>query len=268
MTVISALGLFGATVTVTATTIDDAIWLISYVLPSSATASSTTNGERWSKTARILHGVIFVSSLEALAIASVIVAWAIKAGAVHHEKTDKKVDPDATDADQDDDALVFGIVAACLCWSLALLFYIKRVLKRRRRQMNQNQQQEAERQQLTENNAEYGSSSSSSLQSTQASPAKSSASCTSVSTVLSLTILGALDEVSYFPALILGDIFTPLEVCLGTLLAALAILGIITTCLAKFQPLVDALDRIPIYVVISIFATFLTVGVIYDLFTS
>ena len=32
-------------------------------------------------------------------------------------------------------------------------------------------------------------------------------------TVISLTTLGALDEVSYFPSLLLGKIFTPLDFC-------------------------------------------------------
>lgn len=139
------------------------------------------------------------------------------------------MDRDITDTDQDDDSILRGIVAACLCWSLALFFYIKKVLKRRRRRINQDQQQEPERQQLTGSNVEYGSSSSSSLQSTQSLPAKSSVTCSSISTVISLTTLGALDELSYFPALIVGNIFTPLEICPGTLLAALIILGVITT---------------------------------------
>ena len=81
---------------------------------------------------------------------------------------------------------------------------------------------------------------------------------------MSLTTLGALDELSYFPALLIGKIFTPLEICLGTLLAAVIILMVVGCCLAQCRPLVNCLDRIPIYTVIAVFATILTLEVLYE----
>ena len=43
-------------------------------------------------------------------------------------------------------------------------------------------------------------------------------------TVMSFTTLGALDEISYFPSSLLGKIFAPLDLILGTLFASCMVL--------------------------------------------
>ena len=67
----------------------------------------------------------------------------------------------------------------------------------------------------------------------------------SISMVIFFTTMGALDEISYFPALIMGKIFTPIELCVGAFIAAVLILSVISLFLAQCQPFVDCLDRIP-----------------------
>jgi len=83
-------------------------------------------------------------------------------------------------------------------------------------------------------------------------------------TVISLTTLGALDEISYFPALVVGRVFTPFDLCLGTFLAALVVLMIVTCFLQPLQPLMTWLDRIPLYGIVAMFATVLTMSVLWD----
>lgn len=82
----------------------------------------------------------------------------------------------------------------------------------------------------------------------------------SVWMIMSLTTLGALDEISYFPALLVGNVFSPSELCIGTLLASGIILVIVLMFLSKFKPLVDFLDSIPLYGIVGIFAVILTAG--------
>merc|ERR1712216_220028 len=72
--------------------------------------------------------------------------------------------------------------------------------------------------------------------------------------VISFTTLGALDEISYFPALIMGKIFTPMELCVGAFLASIIILIVINVFLVQCKPLVDCLDRIPLYGIVGMFA--------------
>jgi cadmium resistance protein CadD (predicted permease) len=257
-------GLVGATVTVVATTLDDAIWLVPYVGSSS-----------WATPARILHACLFVTTLEVLAIASVIAAFVIREGAsaatITHDNEKKE-------------EIVLGSIGAILCWILALFFYIKKLLKRRKRRMKQQQHQEEERIRLTTSTNEnhnkqddaegpaYGSSNDDNTTTEETEPPPPIITATkpftysTVPTVISLTTLGALDEISYFPALIVGKIFTPMDICCGTFLAALIILAMVTCCLARCQPLADCLDRIPIYAVIALFATVLTLDVLYDVF--
>lgn len=83
-------------------------------------------------------------------------------------------------------------------------------------------------------------------------------------TVIALTTLGALDEISYFPALVLGHVFTAWQLCLGTLLAAMTMLVIVICFLQPFQPIMNWLDRIPLYGIVAIFATVLTISTWWD----
>eukprot|EP01082_Thalassiosira_pseudonana_P013771 g11906.t1.1.5e17418b g11906 g11906.t1 contig6:829317-829952(+) len=85
--------------------------------------------------------------------------------------------------------------------------------------------------------------------------------------VISFTTLGALDEVSYFPTLLLGKMFTPLDLCLGTLLASCIVLLVVNLFLSQCKPILDFLDRIPLWVIVGGFATVLTVGVLVDVFS-
>ena len=87
-------------------------------------------------------------------------------------------------------------------------------------------------------------------------------------TVIALTAIGFLDEISYFPAVILGNIFDIYQLCLGTLFAAF-IMVMIQAILSNnycIQPIIKFLDNhIPLYGIISIFATILTVHLIIDI---
>jgi uncharacterized membrane protein YciS (DUF1049 family) len=87
-------------------------------------------------------------------------------------------------------------------------------------------------------------------------------------TVVSLTTLGALDEVTYFPSLILANIFTPAELIIGTTIAACLILLVVYCFLSPFKPILRFLDKIPTYGVIGMFAILLTIEVLWDLLSS
>ncbi|CAB9512065.1 expressed unknown protein [Seminavis robusta] len=250
---VSGVGLLGASVTVAATTLDDAVWLVPYVGSSS----------KWSTSARVVHAFLFLLTLLSLAVASVLVAFFITRSVTLTSSST------VTDENSKRQEILMGAIAATLCWILAIFFYVKKWLKRRRRQ-----RQEEERLIRLQDGESEGPNYDSTKGTTSSSPENqppsedhgdpTGLSCSSIGTVISLTMLGALDELSYFPALLVGKIFTPWEICLGTLLAAIFILLIVTCCLARCKPLADCLDRIPIYTVIALFATILTLGVLFD----
>jgi len=253
----SAAGLTGATVTVVATTIDDAVWLVPYV----------GSRRKWSWSARIVHALLFVATLEGLSMASVLVAWIIAATTTSSSSS--------SSGNPKRDEIILGSIGAALCWGLAIFFFVQKWLKKRRRQLQreqQQQQQAEERAPLTTSSSEpvagggaapYDSVTPGESEPTNDADPKST-SCGTMLTIVSLTTLGALDEVSYFPALVVGGIFSPLEICLGTMLAAVLILLVVTCFLSQCKPLVECLDRIPVYAVIAVFATVLTCGVLYD----
>ena len=83
--------------------------------------------------------------------------------------------------------------------------------------------------------------------------------------IISLTILGSLDEISYFPALIVGQIFTVAELICATLIASLLILCLVDVLKTRCNVCLYILDQIPLYAVIAVFALLLSIQVLLDL---
>ena len=84
--------------------------------------------------------------------------------------------------------------------------------------------------------------------------------------VLSFTLLGALDEISYFPAILLSNTFTIVQLNIAALIASVGVLCIIQFLLVAFTPVLEWMDKnIPLYGVVALFAILLTVeAVIQD----
>jgi len=225
------LGLVGATFLVAATTLDDAVWLVPY-----------TTSSKLSVATRVIHGVIFVCTLEVLAVLCCLTAQAVY----------------RLVGEQDD--WIFGALGAILCWTIAGVLYVKKIFKKRRRQQQQQQQQDTSVQ-LSASEG-YGTIP---VQDEEEIQEEEPLILFSPWTVISLTFLGALDEISYFPALLVGGVFTGWDLCLGTFLAACFILFIITAFLAQCRPLIEWLDSIPLYGIVGMFAIALTIGVLVDL---
>ena len=227
-------GLFGATLLISATTLDDAVWLVPYC--ASPTLSLST---------RILHGVTFVFTLECLAILCVAISLFLE----------KVVISSTSKAGSDrDTSVLFGALGAIICWGISIGLYLKKLLKRRRKEqaaMNR----EGEQSPLSLQSA---SDSSDEEEGTEIS------STPSPWLIVTLTTLGALDEISYFPALVVSNVFTPGQLLWGTFLAAILILVIVLRFLAKCEPIVEFLDSIPLYGIVGLFAVVLSFGVIVD----
>ena len=245
-------GLLGATLLVTATTIDDAVWLIPHC------ASPTLP-----LPIRILHALLFVLTLECLAVLCVGVSLILEEAVLNSTSS------------KDDASIFLGALGALLCWGISIGLYIKKLLKRRRRQ----QQQETEKRNyvLTEETPLQSPLNISEEDEEQSHDEKdqdgeesttSSQASASPWIIVTLTTLGALDEISYFPALIVSNVFSPWQLLWGTFLASIVILIIVLQFLAKFQPLVDFLDSIPLYGIVGMFAVVLSLGVWMDWTTS
>ena len=241
MVALSLAKLTGATAMVTLTTADDAIWLVPYTAP--YLPSST----------RIIHGLLFVGTLELLACGCVAVA-ALFQLAVSKKKISTTNWPD--------EEIILGSIGAGICWMIAIFLFLKKCLKRRRRAAERDMTQsekELHRAMTQKVSNQYGS-----IHVDDEDDEHQVSSEPSPWAVISFTTLGALDEVSYFPSLLLGGLFSPLDLCLGTLFAACIVLVLVTVFLARCKPVLDFLDRIPLYGIVGAFATVLTGGVIFD----
>ena len=240
-TATSLTGLVGATLMVAATTADDAIWLVPYTSPSLPLCT------------RLIHGALFIATLEVLVFVCVAVAsglqWAV--------------------SDEKNEEILLGSIGAGFCWIIAAALYIKKWLKRRRRAAAKSEFQ----QQTTHQTDNYGSVETQDREQPMSCEADSDNNDDdriiqlSPWAVVSFTFLGALDEISYFPSLVIGGLFTPLDLCLGTFFAACIVLIVVTLFLSKCKPLLDWLDDIPLYNIVGTFAIVLTAEVVWDVLT-
>ncbi|KAL7540923.1 hypothetical protein ACHAWF_006813 [Thalassiosira exigua] len=246
----------GATLMVAATTADDAIWLVPYTSPSLPLRT------------RLIHGALFVVSLECLAVGCVAVASGIQWAVSTSEDGDLgKLSPSGKWTEK----TILGAVGAAICWLVALFLCCCKWWKKRRRNLAKAKFQRETTQQASNT---YGA-----ITGSHDDDASEGESWTSVQggneedrlssepspcAVISFTTLGALDEVSYFPSLLLGQIVTPLDLCLGTFFAACIILAVVTLFLSQCRHLLHWLERIPLYWIVSAFAIALTAGVVRD----
>jgi len=237
-------GLFGAIMLVTVTTIDDAIWLVPYCV-----------SPQLSLVTKVMHATIFVATIEFLVTLCVLLSLTITKG-----------------IQVEQEEIIFGSIGAFLCWIVMFALIIKRILKNRKKRANAsiiatNANTETEEDVLLFDNHRVtnGETESSTLLSVIPEREVSNKQLDPCM-IISLTTFGALDEISYFPALLIGNIFTPFQLCLGTFIAAILVLIIVVFFLAKFKPLVDCLDRVPLYCIVGVFAVVLTVRVLLDIY--
>lgn len=244
-------GTFGATVAVLITTLDDSVWLVSFV-----GSSNLDSKARW------VHAVTFLASLLALSIVCCVIAVAIETGV-------------SASIDSEHLEIILEAIAATICWSLAIFIFVKKLLKRRRKRLQKEQEEEQQAATVKRCSVNYGAvaqgdeveelpkQDEGNNDDDRRAPT-SSQPCT----VVSLTTIGFLDEMSYFPTLIIGGVFTPWELFVATLFAGLIMLAIQVFLATQFKPLIDFLDdHVPLYGIITVFAVVLTLSLVWDLVT-
>mmetsp|Transcript_12672 Transcript_12672/g.29661 ORF Transcript_12672/g.29661 Transcript_12672/m.29661 type:complete len:329 (+) Transcript_12672:161-1147(+) len=301
---LSLTGLFGASITVLVTTLDDSIWLFPFV------ANGSYRPRRTLKV-RLINACTFLVTLMILSFLCCISAWGLVRVWGNSYKSDEKSDIGARTSTEILE-IQLEWISVVLCWTLASTFFVKKHLKKRRRLCQEKKQRdlvhvkeeeglkaalhvtnnvgpscrfsegyvEAHDTCVTEDEMQpisYGS-----LRAPERDfevlnhSLNKAASCEeedsvemdgfSPFTVATLTALGFLDEISYFPTLIIGKIFTVTELLLGTLLAGLTMLGIQFFLFRQCKPLVDFLDeRVPLYAIIACFAVILTGHLMLDI---
>lgn len=248
-------GIIGATILVASTTIDDAVWLVPY-----------TTSSHLPFYTKLINGITFVATLEALSLLCVGFYAALKHGLFlyyDNGSTGNNKDNytnDSLEKNEEHIGFIMEFIGALICWAIAIFLFVKKMLKRRRRQLQKLQQQQKQEEQQTL----VGDGGQNNINNTNDDDddddINTIPTTPSIPIIISFTALGALDEISYFPALIMGHIFTPAELCIGALFASILILGVISLFLSQCKPLVDCLDRIPLYGIVGMFAIVLTAG--------
>lgn len=246
---VSMARVMGAAGIVLVTTLDDAVWLVPFV------ANETH------RPTAVLHAFLFVATLECMALSVSILTLV----------SEKSVLGGFSETG-------FTALGAVLCWLLAgFLLYRSIRKRRRRRQLTQRQQQEEEEEEDQRQAAaerDLVADTEQGRVKREDDPLVDNREENNVPDdnhspkpwmVISLTFLGSLDEISYFPSLLLGGIFNAIELCMGTLIAALVMLLVVLVFLRPCKPLMDCFDSIPLYGVVGIFAVLFTAELIWDI---
>jgi len=255
-------GIVTATTLVLLTTLDDVIWLVPMV---------TDYHRPGMLASSIIHAMTFVLTLVMLASILCFGTWLVMV--LVYSSTSSGETPEEGIAGSNDDKThlvdtVLGITGTTLCWILAGFLVYKRWRKRRRKR----EQEEYRNREITHTlnddreQEDYGTIPVTEPE-VQDDHVDDDDKNNAVSTpkpmlVISLTFLGFLDELAYFPSLILGRIFSIPDLCLGTFLAGLLLLAFVTIAMAPCRPCIDWLDQhLKLYMVVILFAIILTVRV-------
>ena len=262
-----------AFVTIFVTTADDAFWLVPYLSP------------RYSCCARVSHALAFICALQ-IAVWS---AWGLVlvfgAGVLSTRVTHKlthffgyRVTADA----------LLAVFAALFAWCVVIVLGCKACAKRRRKAAAASSPERSEDWPASAYGATdavvavdpevaslvakvqpgkggggdggggVGDDNGDNEEGASSSARDAAAPCS----VLSLALIGGLDEALYYPALLLGGTFTVTQLSIGALLTGLAMLLILSVArlLLCCAPILNCVDRaFPMWAVVALFATLLSV---------
>jgi len=178
--------------------------------------------------------------------------------------------------------LLLQIVAATLAWITVAVLFVKNWLKRRKRKRTRAAQVDGSLEAAAPDPAASGTASpdvpaagqkpgaaTAAKELPQGSrrgndPGYLPAEPASVKTVFVLGLLGGLDELAYFPTLLLGGMFTTFELLVGAVLATVGIVAVLIVALKRFRPLLEFFDRIPLWAFVASFASIMTVEIFVD----
>lgn len=231
-----------------ATTADDSFWLIPFLSPT-----------RYSPATRALHALAFCLSLQAVVLASSATSSAFGAG---FRGQDSVLEISH--------GLLLQIVAATLAWIIAACLFIKQWRKRcRKRNANVGKPaaQGPDHSSTPATASRIGNDTQphdvpAAGQEPSAAAAEEPA---SVKMVFVLGLLGGLDELAYFPTLLLGGTFTAFELSCGAVLATVGIVVVLIVALERFRPVLEFFDRIPLWGVVASFASIMTAEILIEL---
>lgn len=256
--VISLPGLLEATATIFLTTLEDCIWLVAFV------------AQAPDRRLAIINGCVFVLTFCSMTVITCVLALALDKSLSQFIETND---------------FVFQTIGAAFCWILAGILYYKawRSMQRKRQSTPTPPStvlvKEGEEPSETysygavedqrdfdrcESSLSYDDGETAAIWS-ELPPTLRSVSSSQQWVVVSLTLLGSIDEIAYFPGLVVGQIFTVTELCLGSLMAALMILFLVDVLVRHCRMCLFVLDQIPIYAVVTFFALVLSLQVIYEL---
>ena len=252
--IFSVVGVLLASAFVFVTTADDTVWLIPVIATPRHTVSS-----------RSLHCAIFVIGLQFACFISwcLCVTFGKVAASIHVRSIFGNISVERT----------VQIIGALICWLITIILGYKKVCKWCRitnpRENSSPRKTATEMSPLVTPPENAGSASLQRLNSpTNVCYLNSSTSTEQEQEgarpwfVLTMTLAGAADEIMCFPGLMLAGTFSYAELAIGCLVASLALLGILLSMYATFKPVFDMFDRIPLFVVVGMFAVIQTVDLI------
>ncbi|GMI15064.1 hypothetical protein TrVE_jg13958 [Triparma verrucosa] len=217
----SVVNIFGCYFTVFLTSADDALWLLPYLVYPS-------------RKARILHGLLFVGSLQAIVFLSYIIS-------LGGHKLVKKYDYIFS---VDGDALK-SCLAALAAWVVFVCLLVQNIRRRGSRGNGYEHITDVEKGEGARDDMAY-----------------------SPKTVFFSSFLNSADELCYFPPLLVSSKVSVAELSLGAFLACLTIIFVLSFCLARCRQWVEYNKKMSTLGVLGVLAISLTIEAVRDVIRS
>jgi hypothetical protein len=219
------------------TTADDAVWLVPIL-----------RGEN-----KLYFAATFVFTLQVACIVTWLACLAFSYGLMS-----------ASSAARKDYERTFQLIAIITTWSIALYFFVKKMLKVWRKKQQRRGSTAPDSAINVTVNPSYEAVATESHSVTVDSEPKAddrlgSSVYSGVCFVATMTLLGALDEIAVFPSLMLGGTFSVQELSFGCLVASLLVLFIVYFVLESCKSLLDFMDSIPLFAIVAFIATIQTI---------
>ena len=216
------------------TSADDALWLLPFLV-----------SPRLTFAARAVHALLFAAGLQIV----VLVSWLLSL-------TGKQLARKTFGLISLDPSAELSAFAALVAWLFFLFLVGRKWWRERRRADNRARGYSVLDEDEEELIAVHGADGSGDR--VEFSPGK----------VLLLSLLGALDELFYFPAVLVSQSFTAVDLSAGALLASALVVAIVALFLARCRTLLEWMDRVPTSAVVGVYAVSLTVLATRDIIRS
>ena len=216
------------------TTADDAVWLVPVLRDHNN---------------RLIHAIAFILTLQVACLISWLICVAFTFGLLSFSPYVK------TNYER-----TIQLIAIIITWTIALYFFVKKMWKTWKKRNHHYQTLNTANVNINvADNSHYDAIPRVESPVVMLTGNENETKFSQIYFVITMTLLGALDEIACFPSLMMGGTFTIQELSFGCLVASILVLFVVFFLLKTCKCILDTMDSIPLFVIVAFIACIQTV---------